>query len=107
MMDAKAFTDIMVGICEHASECCPHFVVGVAITGSPNTLTNSQPQTGVSDIMITTCPHCHIGIALTGHPLVLTNGKPTHRLGDVEMLPGGVGIMVTGSPNCITGASGV
>jgi len=91
--------DITIGIADHGLDCCPHTVVGVRISGSPDTKTNNQDTSRVTDIAVHTCPHCAINMCVTGSPNVITNNLQDHRVGDVVTEFCGVGNTVTGSPD--------
>jgi len=88
----------------HGCPACPHPAVGPAIMGSPNVLVNNRPATRVNDIGIhAVCCGPNMWVARTGSATVLINSQPAHRMGDMDQHCGGVGRMIQGSPNVITG----
>ncbi len=91
--------DITCGTGSHGLPCCPHFIVGIRITGSPDTFVNNLPGSrAMIDLSWHSCPHCPVNMCLTGSPDVFTNNLPDHRVGDVETEFCGIGVTVTGSP---------
>ncbi len=88
----------------HGCPACPHPVIGPAIIGSPNVLVNHRPALRVGDTGIhTACCGPNTWIATKGSGSVFINGKPAHRLGDTDQHCGGVGQLIEGSNNVITG----
>ena len=88
----------------HGCLSCAHTCVGPAIQGSPNVKVNGMPAIRVND------PGKHSGCcgsntwqATQGSGTVMINGLAAHRLGDQDQHCGGVGQMIEGSPNVITG----
>jgi uncharacterized Zn-binding protein involved in type VI secretion len=90
-------TDIAIGVCCCHPSCIP--MVGVIVTGSPNTTSNNLAQARVSDIVIGGCGH--VGIIIAGSPNVQCNNLSAARIGDPVV---GCLIMTiaTGSCNIIT-----
>ena len=88
----------------HGCPSCPHPAVGPAIIGSPNVEVNFRPALRVTDqgIHMASCGP-NTWVAQKGSATVLINFLQAHRLGDVDQHCGGVGTMVEGSPNVITG----
>lgn len=88
----------------HGCPACPHPVVGPAVQGSPNVLTNSLPSVRVGDKGVhAACCGPNMWNAKVGSGTVLINGKPAHRLADMTKHCGGIGQTIVGSPNVITG----
>ncbi len=83
---------------------CPHPVTGPAVTGSPNVLVNFLPATRVTDMGVhMACCGPNIWQASQGSSTVFINFLPAHRLGDQDAHCGGVGKMIEGSPDVMTG----
>jgi len=92
--------DFTIGVGSHGLDCCPHTIVGVRISGSPDTSVNGRATSrAFADIAIHSCPHCGINLCIGGSPDVLTNNLKDHRLGDSETEMCGSGVTVTGSPD--------
>jgi len=88
----------------HGCLACPHPGVGPAIAGSPDVLVNSLPALRLGDPGIhAACCGPNTWTAIKGSATVLINGKPAHRLGDSDQHCGGVGQLIQGSPDVITG----
>ncbi len=83
---------------------CPHPVKGPAITGSPNVFVNKLPALRITDKGFhLLCCGPNKWMALTGSMTVFINKLPAHRLMDKDLHCGGLGFLVKGSPNVITG----
>ena len=90
--------DISISICSHGEGCCPHYVVGTVITGSPNNQTNNRSSTrAFIDVMSHDCPHCGVSIPVQGSPNHKINNLPVHRNIDTISNFCGCGISVTSS----------
>ncbi|MDX1607328.1 MAG: PAAR domain-containing protein, partial [Candidatus Competibacterales bacterium] len=77
---------------------------GPAIKGSPTVLVNNRPALRVTDNGIhAACCNGNIWVATMGSATVLINYLPAHRLGDMDTHCGGVGQMIEGSGDVITG----
>jgi len=88
----------------HGCPACPHPAVGPAISGSPNCNVNSMPALRVSDTGVhAACCGPNTWEAKVGSGTVFINNKAAHRLGDMDKHCGGVGQMIDGSPNVLTG----
>ena len=88
----------------HGCPACPHPCVGPAITGSPDVLTNDEPSLRVDDVGVhAACCGPNMWVAVVGSGTVLINDKAAHRLNDMDAHCGGVGMMIQGSPDVITG----
>jgi uncharacterized Zn-binding protein involved in type VI secretion len=88
----------------HGCPACPHPAVGPAIMGSPNVNVNSRPAVRVSDMGVhAACCGPNMWTARVGSGTVFINGKQAHRLNDMDQHCGGVGRMIEGSNNVITG----
>jgi len=93
-------TDMTTGICCcHSSPRCIS-TSGIVITGSPNVAVNGLPAGRITDMVLAFCGHT--GFMITGSSTVLANGLGKIRIGDMHV---GCykGVVVTGSPNVITG----
>ena len=94
----------MVPADSHGCIKCPHPCVGPAIQGSPDVLVNNRPAIRVGDPgKHAQCCGPTTWIAQTGSGTVFINNKAAHRLGDQDTHCGGVGQMIEGSSNVITG----
>lgn len=72
--------------------------MGIRITGSPNTKTNSYNSSNISmSISWHSCPHCPINICLTGSNNTFINNLPAHRLWDLVNEICGIGNTITSS----------
>ena len=99
--------DVTHGIGSHGSLCCPHILVGIRITGSPNVMTNTLPTSrAYIDFGYHNCPHCGVNITIMGSPNTFVNTLPAHRKNDAISEICGSGITVTGSPNVFTNGIG-
>ena len=88
----------------HGCPACPHPVAGPAIQGSPNVLVNNMPALRVGDPGThTPCCGPNTWTAAAGSGTVLINNMPAHRMGDQDAHCGGVGKLIEGSPDVITG----
>lgn len=88
----------------HGCPACPHPAVGPAIVGSPNCNVNSMPALRVGDTGVhAACCGPNTWEAKVGSGTVFINNKAAHRLGDMDKHCGGVGQMIEGSPNVLTG----
>lgn len=88
----------------HGCPACPHPCVGPAIIGSPDVLVNNRPALRVDDTGIhAACCGPNTWTAKMGSGTVFINNKAAHRLGDQDQHCGGMGQMIEGSPNVITG----
>ena len=88
----------------HGCPACPHPVVGPAIDGSPNVLTNGLRSVRVGDPGVhAACCGPNKWNAKMGSSTVFINNKAAHRLSDMVKHCGGIGKTITGSPNVITG----
>jgi uncharacterized Zn-binding protein involved in type VI secretion len=88
----------------HGCICCAHTCVGPAIKGSPDVKVNGQPAIRVTDNgQHSSCCGPNTWIAQKGSATVMINSLAAHRKGDQDTHCGGVGNMIEGSPNVITG----
>ncbi len=98
MTQASRITDITYGWGSHGLPCCPHFLVGVRVTGSSDVQINGQGASRAQrDIALHSCPHCSHNLCVGGSPDVFVNGLPLHRMGDSVFEFCGWGQTVTGS----------
>jgi len=91
--------DISIGTGTHGLPCCPHTIIGVIVTGSPNTNCNNKPVARKPDIVAHSCPHCGIGVTLTAATKTFCNNIPVHRLNDLVFWTCGIGVTITASPD--------
>ncbi len=88
----------------HGLKCCPHPVTGPAIAGSPTVNANGRPALRAGDTGVhTVCCGPNKWTAQSGSATVFINGKPAHRQGDTVAHCGGIGKLLTGSPNVSVG----
>jgi uncharacterized Zn-binding protein involved in type VI secretion len=88
----------------HGCPGCPHTCVGPAIIGSPDVMVNNRPALRVDDTGVhSACCGSNTWTATMGSGTVFINKKAAHRLGDQDRHCGGVGQMIEGSSNVITG----
>jgi uncharacterized Zn-binding protein involved in type VI secretion len=88
----------------HGCPACPHPCVGPAVAGSPDVLCNDRPALRVGDPGVhAACCGPNTWEAKVGSGTVKINDKKAHRLGDADKHCGGMGKMIEGSGNVITG----
>ena len=88
----------------HGCPACPHPCIGPAIVGSPDVLVNNLPALRVGDKGVhAACCGPNTWEATQGSGTVFINNKEAHRLGDQDRHCGGMGQMIDGSANVITG----
>jgi uncharacterized Zn-binding protein involved in type VI secretion len=88
----------------HGCPACPHPATGPAVMGSPNVMVNGRPALRVDDMgMHAACCGPNMWTAKMGSGTVNINGKQAHRMNDMDTHCGGVGQMIEGSSNVITG----
>lgn len=88
----------------HGCPACPHPCVGPATKGSPNVKVNKLPALRVTDTGIhAACCGPNTWTAKAGSGTVFINNLKAHRLGDADQHCGGMGKLIGGSPNVITG----
>lgn len=88
----------------HGCPACPHNCTGPGIIGSPNVLVNGRPALRVGDMGVhMACCGPNIWTATKGSATVFINNMPAHRKGDMDTHCGGVGRMIEGSTNVMTG----
>ncbi len=95
--------DSHAGICDHGLMCCPHYVTGTFIEGSPDVLVNGKGVVRQGDAVEHNCPHCGTGTAEGSDSTVLVNGKPVQRVGDKVVYEGGSGVATGGSEDVSAG----
>jgi uncharacterized Zn-binding protein involved in type VI secretion len=79
-------------------------VIGPAVTGSPDVLVNFKPALRVTDLGVhAACCGPNMWQATKGSATVVINNLAAHRLGDTDQHCGGVGQLVDGSADVITG----
>jgi len=94
----------MVPADAHNCPACPHPCVGPATEGSPDVMTNGIPSVRVGDAgRHAACCGANTWEAQAGSGTVFINNKKAHRLGDADKHCGGMGNMIQGSSNVITG----
>jgi len=78
--------------------------VGPAIVGSPTVFVNKRPALRMNDTgMHAACCNTNTWQAIRGSMTVFINGMAAHRMGDTDRHCGGIGMMIEGSPNVMTG----
>jgi len=88
----------------HGCPACPHPVLGPGIAGSPDVMVNNLPALRVDDPGIhTACCTTNTWNALYGSVTVFFNGKGAYRKDDTSKHCGGLGKLIEGSPNVMTG----
>ena len=88
----------------HGCPGCPHSCIGPATAGSPDVFTNNKPSLRVGDPGVhAACCGPNTWTAAVGSSTVLINNLAAHRLNDMDTHCGGVGKLVEGSPDVITG----
>ena len=88
----------------HGCPACCHVVSGPAVTGSPDVIVNNLP--GLRNNFTDMGVHCcccgpNIWGTMVGSPDVILNNQGFVRLNDTDWCCGGVGYMVTCSPDVI------
>ena len=88
----------------HGCPGCPHACIGPGVAGSPDVLVNNKAALRVTDPGVhAACCGPNTWVAVVGSGTVYINNLAAHRLGDADAHCGGMGAMVAGSPNVITG----
>lgn len=88
----------------HGCPACPHPCTGPAITGSPNVLVNGSSALRITDAGVhAACCGPNMWVVATGSTTVTINDIAAARLGDITAHCGGVGALIMGSTNVITG----
>ena len=107
MPPAARMTDISLNPADaHGSTCCAHPVQGPAITGSSNVIVGGQPllrAAGADQGVHSACCGPNTWMTVQGSGTVFVNDIPAVRLGDTTQHCGGVGSIISGSPNVIIG----
>jgi len=101
MLPVVRLGDIAVGICccPCNKKTCPNGWVGVNIVSAQSiSYANNLLIIVIASLVATTCCGV-IGIVVTGKPCVLSSNLPVATVSDVVVLPCGIGVEVTGSPN--------
>lgn len=104
MPNAARQTDQVQGNCAHGCPICPHPVVGIIVSGSPNVLINGLPAARKDDkgLHAACCAGNNFTVS-NGSTTVKVNGKPLARAGDPTQHCGGVGSINAGSPTVLVG----
>jgi hypothetical protein len=88
----------------HGCPSCPHPTLGPGIAGSPDVLVNNLPALRVDDPGVhAVCCNTNTWTALYGSTTVFFNGKGAYRKDDTSKHCGGMGQLIEGSPNVMTG----
>lgn len=88
----------------HGCPACPHPTIGPATMGSPDVITNGLRTLRLGDTGVhAACCGPNKWTAIAGSGTVFVNSKPAVRQNDTVQHCGGVGRIVTASPNVITG----
>jgi len=89
---------------DHGGLCCPHACIGPAVCGSPDVNVNGKPALRVTDPgKHKQCCVSNKWQATGGSETVFINNLPAHRKDDEVTHCGGVGKLIEGSKNVITG----
>jgi uncharacterized Zn-binding protein involved in type VI secretion len=90
----------------HGCPACPHPATGPAIIGSTNVNVNRMPALRVGDGGLhMACCGPNTWEAKAGSATVFINNKAAHRQGDACKHCGGMGKLIEGSPNVMTGGA--
>lgn len=90
----------MAAACAHGCPACPHTVIGPAVAGSPDVNINALPALRLGDQGVhAACCGPQTWQPVVGSMNVNVNGKPLVRLGDMTAHCGGVGQLISGSPD--------
>ncbi len=103
MPSMTRLTDITIGIGSHGCPCCGHAILGIRISGSPDTTINGLLASRFGDIAIHNCPHCGINMDIGMSSQTSINGRGAHLLGHFVTEFCGVGVTVTGSGDTTSG----
>jgi uncharacterized Zn-binding protein involved in type VI secretion len=88
----------------HGCLSCPHPCIGPATSGSPDVNVNGRPALRVTDPGVhTMCCGPNKWTASGGSGTVFINNLPAHRQTDEVIHCGGMGHLIEGSNNVITG----
>ena len=88
----------------HGCPACPHPVIGPSIGGSPDVLINGLSAMRIGDMGVhALCCGPNIWAAMTGSGTGYINNIAHHRLFDLTIHCGGIGLLVTSSPNVDVG----
>lgn len=88
----------------HACPGCPHDCQGPATTGSPDVMVNGRNALRVTDKgEHSSCCGDNKWVAKAGSATVMINNLKAHRKDDAVQHCGGMGKLIEGSPNVITG----
>lgn len=88
----------------HGCPACPHPCVGGATTGSPDVMVNGRNALRVTDVgEHKACCGPNTWVAKAGSATVMINNLKAHRKGDADQHCGGMGNLIEGSANVITG----
>jgi uncharacterized Zn-binding protein involved in type VI secretion len=88
----------------HGKNCCPHNVIGPALSGSPDVSINGKPVLRIGDPGVhSACCGPNTWKCAAGSGTVVVNGLPVARLGDATSHCGGIGTMIEGSPDVSIG----
>lgn len=88
----------------HGCPACPHPCIGPATRGSGNVKVNGLPALRVTDTGVhAACCGPNTWTAQAGSATVFINNLKAHRMGDADAHCGGIGRLIGGSPNVITG----
>src|SRR5689334_235687 len=92
----------------HGCPACPHPVTGPAVIGSPDVMVNNMPALRCDDTGIhAACCGTNTWTAHFGSNTVFINGKAAHRQTDITRHCGGMGKLIEGSPNVVSGGDSV
>jgi uncharacterized Zn-binding protein involved in type VI secretion len=105
MPNQSRVTDLaMIPADAHVCPACPHVCIGPGILGSPNILVNGLSPLRVGDMGVhAACCGANMWVCAMGSTTVTFNDIAPSRVGDVTAHCGGVGALIMGSTNVITG----
>ena len=84
----------------HGCPACPHPVIGPALSGSPDVQINGLSALRIGDPGVhAACCGPNVWACLTGSETVYVNNIAHHRLYDLQVHCGGIGFLVTASPD--------
>ena len=88
----------------HGKPCCPHSVQGPGVSGSNDILVNGLPPLRVGDSGVhSSCCGPNTWVVAKGSSTVFFNNIPAARITDQTTHCGGVGKLIEGSNDVITG----
>jgi uncharacterized Zn-binding protein involved in type VI secretion len=102
MPQVARVADQHIGTCDHGLDCCPHNVIGVISSGSPDVFANGLQVARLNDNVIHDCPHCGTGYIASASTLNFANKIGIARIADSVIYPGGFGHIISASDDVFT-----